>query len=201
MTESRSSDALFRRVMDANAEYYRALGTLSKEYWRAMFGVWRDLLGGLPAAITTAGRAVPADRAGGGSAASRDPALVLEAESGQEAQGVFRVENRLTRHVSTPVVTSAFTSRAGQGVAPVLRIVPGTVALAPGAGTMVQIVAVITDDLEPGVDYHGEVYVPDLSERGIPVLIRRRGAAAAETPASPPARRKRRKARRSPSGS
>ena len=201
MTEPRSSDALVRRVVEANTAYYRALGTLSKEYWRAMFGVWRDLLGDLPAVLTTAGRAVRGDRAGGGVTAPRDPALVLEAESGQEAQGVFLVENRLGRPVSTPVVTSAFTSRSGQGVAPALRIIPGTVALAPGERAMVQIVAGITDDLEPGVDYHGEVYVPDLSERGIPVLIRRRGAAAAETPAAPPARRKRRKARRSSSGS
>src|SRR5690606_28340363 len=101
------------------------------------------------------------------------PTLVLEAEKGGEAQGMFLIENKLERVVSTAVVVSAFTNPSGRAVQPTLRVEPGVVTLPPGGRTLVQIFVTIDDTLEADIPYRGEVNVPGLAESGIPVLLRR----------------------------
>jgi hypothetical protein len=162
-----------RRVMDANARYYEALGQITQEYWKAVFGVFRDLpvrfgSSGAPPAAAASQPPTPNPTAPAAAAT-----LVLEGGAGVEAQGVFMVENRLTRTVSTAVVTSAFTDPSGRTYQPTMRVTPTVVTLQPGGRTLVQIAAVISDDLEPDAAYRGEVSVPGLSEHGIPVLMRR----------------------------
>ncbi|MGH7528043.1 MAG: hypothetical protein ACREMX_15220 [Gemmatimonadales bacterium] len=166
MAEKLPFEDPIRRVIEANVRYYEALAKVANDYWRAVLGVWRE--------FPIRGAAPPANPAPGVPLQPREATLVLEARSGEEAQGVFLVENRLSRQVSTPVVTSGFADRSGREIQPTLRIIPGIITLQPGARTLVQIVAVVTDDLEPGVAYRGEVTVPDLSEQAIPVLVRRR---------------------------
>ena len=164
-----------RRAMEANLQYYEALGRVTQDYWKAVFGIWRALPSQLGAMAT--GPHAPAAQAGQPSSAATMPStatLVLEAEAGNEAQGVFMVENRLARTVSTAVVTSAFADRSGRAVRPALRIMPGVVTLEPGGRTLVQLYAAVSDDLDADVDYRGEVTVPGLSDNVIPVVLRRR---------------------------
>jgi hypothetical protein len=176
----------FRRAVEANLRYYEALGQVTQEYWKALFGIMKNLpvrLGGGGASSTST--APPASSTAPASAAT----LVLEGQAGSEAQGVFMVENRLPRTVSTAVVTSAFTDPSGRAVQHPLRIVPNVITLEPGGRTLVQIFATVAESLEPDVTYRGEVNVPGLSEHGIPVLLRRhvsspgRGRAKARVPA------------------
>ena len=164
-----------RRAMEANLRYYEALGRVTQDYWKAMFGIWRELPVRLGGAQNTARP----------QAASPPPApatLVLEGDVGGDAQGVFMVENRLTRTVATTVVTSAFADHSGRAIRPTLRVVPGVVTLEPGGRTLVQLYAAVTDDLDPDVDYRGEVTVPGLSDHAIPVVLRRRAQAPASAP-------------------
>ncbi|MGH7504394.1 MAG: hypothetical protein ACRELX_02030 [Longimicrobiales bacterium] len=168
-----------RRVMDANLRYYEALGQITQEYWKAVFGVFRELpiRLGAPRPSGASPAATPNPTAPASAAT-----LVLEGTAGDEAQGVFMVENRLSRMVSTAVVVSAFSDPSGRTLHPTLRVSPGVVSLQPGGRTLVQIGAVIPDDFEPDVAYRGEVTVPGLSEHGIPVLLRRAPSAEAAKP-------------------
>jgi hypothetical protein len=183
-----------RRAVDANIKYYEALGRVTQEYWKSMFGIWRELpvRFGPPQPARPSAPAAPVSNP---TSSATAPTLVLEAETGGEAQGVFLVENRLTRVVSTAVVVSAFADPAGRAVQPTLRVEPGVITLPPGGRALVQIYATIDDSLDADVPYRGEVNVPGLSESGIPVLLRRRanrgGTVAWEETRSPAAGRKR----------
>jgi hypothetical protein len=168
-----------RRVMEANLQYYSALGRVTQDYWKAMFGIWQELPARL--GVTTAGprAATPSPPPVPSTSAAT---LVLEGETGGEAQGVFMVENRLARTVSTTVVTSAFADRSGRAVRPALRVVPGVVTLEPGGRTLVELYAAVTDDLDADVDYRGEISVPGLADHAIPVVLRRRALRATGAP-------------------
>jgi hypothetical protein len=177
-----------RRAVDANMRYYEALGRVTQEYWKAIFGIVREL----PVRFGAASPAATAAHGSGGipnpTATATTATLVLEAESGGEARGVFLVENRLGRVVSTAVVTSAFTNPSGRALQPTIRVEPGVVTLPPGGRTLVQIFAVLDDNLETDIPYRGEVNVPGLSESGIPVMLRRLGGSVgAASPEEKPA--------------
>ena len=53
---------------------------------------------------------------------------------------------------------------------------PATVSLAPGEQAMVRVAAELDDTLESGVRYRGEIAIPALSDRRIPIVLRRRPA-------------------------
>ena len=133
-------------------------------------------------AVGQAGRR-PSPSAAPTSAASgppRRPSLVLEAEVGGVAGGVFVVGNMLAREVTAPVVLSPFISADGREAKPATRIEPATVMLEPGEQTLVQVWAAIDEGCEPGVAYRAEARVPGMSEDGVPVILRRRPAVSAE---------------------
>ncbi|MEP6691316.1 MAG: hypothetical protein ABJD07_09175 [Gemmatimonadaceae bacterium] len=160
----------FKKAVDAQMRYYQALGDVTTEYVKSLMGIWSDVklplnLGALKPNASSA--ATPA-------AATATPALVLEAERGQQARGVFMVENKLTRHVVTPVVTSGFTGPGERELRPTMRIEPGVVSLEPGARTLVHLIASINDEMVVGATYHGEISVPGLSDSRVPVVLRRR---------------------------
>ncbi len=177
--------------MDANLRYFQAIGQVTQEYWKAMFGIWRNL----PVRLMGTGGPVAVEQSAKHAAATTSSAagrvLVLEAEARSEAHGVFVVENRMARQVSTAAEASAFADPSGRAVRPKLRIVPGTITLQPGERALVQIYARITDDLEPGVGYRGEVTVPGLSDRGIPLVLRRSLGGATRSVTSPRRRKQR----------
>jgi len=177
MAEKTDFEEPLRRAIEANLRYYEALGKVTQDYVRALAGVFGEFplrinlpgLGTKSAPTTQPGPAPP-------TAPPSAATLVLEADAGAEAQGVFLVENRLNRTVSTAVMTSAFADPSGRAIAPALRVVPNVVTLEPGGRTFVQIIAQVSAELEPDVPYRGEVTVPGLSDHGIPVLLRRRPA-------------------------
>jgi hypothetical protein len=180
-------DAL-KQVFDASVRYYEGIGRLTLEYWRASL----TALGDLPLPKRTG---TGAERPAGGGAEpnagptrntspSLTPAMVLEAEAGAQAVGVFLVENRLPRKVSAPVVGTAFVDEKGREVRPVLRFEPEVVTLEPGEQVLVRVAALVDQSLEPETSYRGEVTVPGLTGGRVRLVLRQRRSHP--EPASPP---------------
>src|SRR5687768_15999015 len=86
----------FRRAMEANLRYYEALGQVTQEYWKALFGI----LNTLPVRFGNGG-ATASKPAANATASASAATLLLEKRLGSEAQDVFMVENRLPQTVST----------------------------------------------------------------------------------------------------
>jgi hypothetical protein len=186
-------ESTLRRAFEANMTYYQALGSALTDYVRSLAGLWGDLR--LPfdpgtwrfAPDVTPSQAATASAPPAPPAAARaTPVLVLEADAGQEARGAFVVSNSLPRRVSAPVISSPFSDPSGREVRPALRLEPDLVTLDPGGKVVVEIVVLMSEELEPGVSYRGAIGVPGLSEGQVPVVLRRREARprAAGTPPS-----------------
>lgn len=184
---NRSAD-LLRRAVEANLQYYLAVGKHTVDYLKALGALAEDagILGRSSApALTTAapgsparplgsppdppGPAPPAPRA----AAPRPAALVLEAAPGGTATGLFMVENALAERVSAPITASPFRAEDGREVAPVLVFEPEIVTLSPGEQMLVRVSATIDEALEPQVGYRGELSVPGIAGTRVPLVLRR----------------------------
>jgi hypothetical protein len=190
MAEDFRMDDALRRAIDANVRYYQALGQVTADYVRALAGVWSNVklpidLGTIRMPAVRARQAAPAPAPS--AAPESAPALVLEAEAGEEAVGVFMVDNSLGRAVSTTVTVGTFRAEDGTELRPAIRVEPAVVALEPGASTLVHLFAAVTDDLPAGRNLRAEVDVPGLAERAIPVVLRRRATGA--PPSAPTARK------------
>lgn len=198
MAERLRLEETFRRAIEANVRYYEALGQATADYVKALVDVLRDLPLTIRAGTEPRPGAPPPS-------AARFPAMVLEAEAGGHALGVFLVENKLDRKVSAPIVASAFVAPDGREVHPVLGFDPEVVTLDPGEQILVRVTAAIDEQLESGVTYRGEVTVPGLSGSRVPLVVRCRpgfpspapGAARGAAARGPAA--KRRSPRRKPS--
>ena len=83
------------------------------------------------------------------------------------------MENLTAEPVSAPISVSVFVDDKGRTVRPRLVLRPATVSLAPGEQAMVRVAAELDDTLEPGVRYRGEIAIPALSDRRIPIVLRR----------------------------
>jgi hypothetical protein len=172
---------VWRRVLQANLRYYEAVGRLSVDYVRAVAGAVGSLGAGIPAAAAAATRqAAPSAPSPG--AGTDAPALVLEAEAGESAEGAFVVENLLREGMSSPVVASAFASAEGHELRPTLAFEPEVVVLAAGEQVLVRVVASIDEALETGVGYRGEVTVPGLVSSGLSIVVRRLASKEAPAP-------------------
>jgi hypothetical protein len=189
----------FRRSIEMSLRFYGTLGQATFDYLKSLGGLWRDALPQLanpgPPLQTTA-PTVPASTAPAARPAPAPaPVLVLEAETGGEARGVFLVANRLARRVSTPVVTSPFTDAGGREVDPARRVEPELVVLDPGEQALVEIVVFVGEELAAGTDYRAEISIPGLSDSRVPLVLRRRAAAPPPppTPTTAPAPRKARR--------
>ncbi|MBV8200760.1 MAG: hypothetical protein JOZ15_09065 [Acidobacteria bacterium] len=192
--------ATWQRAIEANVRYYQALGEVTTQYLRSLAGLWGDWrlpvdlgawrLSPTPAAATAPPAAAPPAAASPAAApAAAVPALVLEAEAGAQARGVFLVSNRLARRVSAPVMTSAFRDPSGREVRPALRVEPDLVTLEPGGQMLLEVVADVDQELDLDVAYRGAVSIPGLSDEQVPVVLRRRAAPplSLPSPPSPPA--------------
>ncbi len=176
MAEGTRIEDVVRRAIDANLKYYEGLGRLTVDYVSAL----AEVVSGSKLPIRLGRKAEPSKStaaSGPTAAAQRIPALLLEGGTGTEAQAMFVVNNDLPREVTATVATSGFLDASGNEVHPTLVTDPGVVSLGPGERTAVRILATITEDLEPEVAYRGEITVPGLSERGVPVILRRAGGA------------------------
>jgi hypothetical protein len=179
MAESIRASETIKRMFDANLRYYEALSRVTTDYIRALTSALSD------SGVSTPWVPTPTPTAAKESLPPSRAALVLEAEAGQLAQGVFMVDNRLSRVVTATVTTSAFATADGHPVWPTLRVQPGTVTLQPGARALVQIAALIDDALVVGTSYQGEVSVSGLSDTPIPVVLRRLPSSSQPSPPPP----------------
>jgi len=190
-SESEQVAEIWRRAMDANVRYYRAVGELTIGHVRALTAAAGDLL---RAPATPRPPLVELPRAEPKPEEIRpQAAMVLESDVGVAAIGAFVVANGLNRRVSAPIVASPLVSTAGQEARPALAFELEVVLLEPGEQVLVRIAAAVDESLEPGVGYHGELTVPDLPGTRVPIVLRRRQA-----PVARPAARKSRSKRRTP---
>ncbi len=115
--------------------------------------------------------------------------MVLEGEAGSRAFGLFVVENKLPKEVSTRVAVGPLVDPDGQEIPSVLRFEPGVITLAPGEQVVAKVSAHISRGLVAGVRYQGEISVPGIAGARIPIIVRRKpttksAAVAAEAESS-----------------
>jgi hypothetical protein len=101
-------------------------------------------------------------------------AMVLEGEAGTRAFGLFVVENKLAKEVSTHVAVGPLIDPDGQEIPSVLRFEPGIITLAPGEQVVAKVSAKISRGLVAGVRYQGEISIPGISGASIPIIVRRK---------------------------
>jgi hypothetical protein len=171
------ADDVLRRALEANLQYYTALGRLTVDYLEALGSIARQVE--VPAKLgnrtITLRQSAPAPEPP--APAPPPPAvMVLEAEGGGTAIGVFLVENLLAEKVSAPVSASAFADPDGREVALPLAFDPEVVVLEPGEQILVRVTAQVADDLEADVSYRAELAVPGVIGTKVPIVARRRAA-------------------------
>lgn len=170
---------LFGRVSQTHLRFVEGFAQLAVNHARSVVGIWTDMLTLPPKSGDPAAQDPSRTEA---SSASRTqataPALVLEAEAGELAQGMFLVHNQLAGRVSAPVEISAFTDPMGREFRPEVTVEPAVVTLEPGEQSPVRISVLVGEDLVAGVSYRAGISIPGLSESRVPVVLRRRSAAS-----------------------
>jgi hypothetical protein len=170
VSEPTSLESALRRAYDANVRYWETVGRATTDYVQTVSKLWAEApLSWIPPARPAAGTA-----SSGNAEAPQAAALLLEGAEGTGARAVVMLSNDLNREVEAAVVASALMGPGGETVGLKLRTDPEVVKLAPGSRVPVALMVDITDRLEEGADYRGEVNVPGLSPRGVPVIVRRR---------------------------
>jgi hypothetical protein len=184
MAERPLMEDLVKRAFDANLRYWDAVGRATTDYVQAVSKIWSDAPitwtpgvnsrttnnAGAASASNTASVSSPAASA----SSNNGPSLLLEGLAGTQARAVVMISNDLDRDAEAVVTVSSLRGPDGRFVALEIRATPESVKLAAGARVPVTLVADITDTLAAGADYHGEINVPGLSARGVPVVLRRR---------------------------
>ena len=157
---------LMKRGFDANMKYWEAVGRAASDYAQTVSKIWADT----PFVLTPSAlmKTRPATRASG-------PALLLEGPAGTQAKAVVMISNDLDRDAEAAVSVSELRAPDGQWVSFDIHASPDRVKLARGEKAPVTLTADITDTMADGVDYEGEINVPGLSSKGVPVVVRRRG--------------------------
>lgn len=169
MADRLKFNVILRRTMMTNLHLYGGLIELMANYLKGLANIFGDF--GQPSSVGDHEAHQPVN------AREVAPALVLEAESGEQAQGMFSIENDLTRSVQAHVVASPFYDPRGKQVSLKLNFEPKAISLEPGEKLLVQAIVHIDEQLEKNVRYQGYIMVPDLSESPVPVVVRRRPSA------------------------
>lgn len=162
MTPSPGYADSWQRAIRVHLDYYQRLTELALEYWADM---GRAFTGG----------ELRAERATGAAAAAvaDDAPLVLEGTAGATAVGAFVVHNGLERHVSAPVVVSVPRTDAGAAADAAITCVPDPVVLEPGERVLVRVMARVPETCLEGVEYRGQIGVPEVSEGRVAIILRR----------------------------
>jgi hypothetical protein len=179
---------VMRRALDANVQYFTTVSKLAVECLETLLGSVTSL--GLQEQASSASQAqdeaavvakpsVPQGSSG--------PTMLLEAEAGGYALGVFLVENVLPQSVSARIVVSSFVDPSGREAHPPIRFEPETISLEPHEQVLVRVLAGIEESLAPAIDYRAEISIPALPGTRVPLVLRRR--AAAKPAQSPRAKR------------
>jgi hypothetical protein len=165
-------DELIKRAVDLNVRYYSGIGQLMATYFKDLVVTLSDL-------ATTQIQAPPSRRQTNPSTqkTQQSPVMVLEAESGREALGVFLVENHLDHSISTRVVPSSFFDAVRNEINPSFVFDPEAVSLRSGEQVLVRVKVQIDDTFAPDVSYQGSVNIPELTGSSVRIVLRRRSVA------------------------
>jgi hypothetical protein len=189
MTTNRSSlDEVIRKAVDLNVRYYSGLSQLVANYLKDIVTTFGEVTVSRPTQTEWAQAAPPPSDAQHQHAAApqqsqkqHTPVMVLEAEAGKEALGVFLVENHLGHDISTRVSPTAFFDAAHNEVKPVFTFDPEAVTLRAGEQVLVRVKAAIDSSFEPDVRYQGFLNIPELVGSKVPIVLRRRPVPREET--------------------
>jgi hypothetical protein len=176
MAEAAPASDLLRRALDANLRYYAAIGRLTVDYLEALGAIARHVeVPKLTSPTVTLRQSPPAPPVP--PPAPPAPAvMVLEAEAGGTAIGVFLVENLLGERVAAPVSASPLAGPDGREVDVPLAFDPEVVVLEPGEQILVRVSAQLDGELESDVGYRAEVAVPGVIGTKVPIVVRRRAS-------------------------
>jgi hypothetical protein len=161
-------DELVKRAVDLNMRYYSDMSQLMVTYVKDLVETfslatrqaqaWQSP----PRSAPTTNKAQPA------------PVMVLEAETGKTALGVFLVENHLDHDISTRVAPSAFFDAARHEIKPSFEFDPEAVVLRSGEQVLVRVKVHIDDTFAPDVSYEGSINIPELTGSRVRIVLRRR---------------------------
>jgi hypothetical protein len=165
----------WKRALELNRHYYGTLGRATVDYLKGLAAMLeaatdageRD--GRRPNVSEPSRRDDSVPRAG-----KPAPVLVLEAEAGETAIGIFMIENNLSHPVTARPQVSGFADGYDRRIEPRITFDPPELALSPGEQTLVRILTVIEPSLEPNIRYRGELTVQELPGTRIAIVIRRR---------------------------
>jgi hypothetical protein len=172
MADRTPMEDVMRRAFDANVRYWETVGRAATDYVQTVTRIWSDA----PVSWKTPSMSWTAPRAETVRTADPvvAPALVLEGVAGTEVRAVLMISNDLTREAAASVQVSTLRGPDGRFASVEVRAAPESLTLAAGARVPVTLLAEITEALHVDTDYHGEVTVPGLSARGVPIVVRRR---------------------------
>ena len=172
MPDRTPMEDVMRRAYDANLRYWETVGRAATDYVQSVTKLWADApLSWKP---TTLSWTAPRSSATVHHESALSSALVMEGVKGAEVRTVLMISNDLAREAEATVEISTLRGPDGRFASVEVRAIPETLKLAAGARMPVTLVAEISDGLLEGTDYLGEETVPGLSERGVPIVVRRR---------------------------
>jgi hypothetical protein len=202
MNEVTQLTRVWGRALDVNLRYTALLSELAGRGLELLLSAVSEIG---PQMITTT--AAPQEASRVTSIPSVTPpapspaAMVLEGEAGSRAFGLFVVENKLPKGVTTRIAVGPLVDPEGNEIPSVLRFEPGIITLAPGEQVVAKVSAHISRGLEAGVRYQGEISVPGIAGACIPIIVRRKPttkSATVVTEVSPANTKLRTGGRRSP---
>lgn len=176
MADRTPVEDVMRRAFDANLRYWETIGRAATDYVQTVSKIWSDAPISWKPASMTWNSTRPSAAAHPDAAVAA--ALVLEGVSGSQVRTVVMISNDLAREAEAAVEISTLRGPDGRFASIEVTASPETLTLAAGARAPVTLSAEITDALQLETDYHGEVTVPGLSERGVPIVVRRRKSPA-----------------------
>jgi hypothetical protein len=164
-------DELIRRAVDLNVRYYSDMSQLMATYVK-------DLVETFSQAATQAQAWQSPPRTHSATHKTQPaPVMVLEAEAGKQALGVFLVENHLDHNISTRVVPSAFFDAAQNEIKPSFVFDPEAVVLRSGEQVLVRVRVEVDETFVADVAYEGSLNIPELTGSRVRIVLRRRSAA------------------------
>ena len=175
MNEVTQLTRVWGRALDVNLRYTALLSELAGRGLELLLSAVSEIG---PQMITTT--AAPQEASRVTSIPSVTPpapspaAMVLEGEAGSRAFGLFVVENKLPKGVTTRIAVGPLVDPEGNEIPSVLRFEPGIITLAPGEQVVAKVSAHISRGLEAGVRYQGEISVPGIAGACIPIIVRRK---------------------------
>jgi hypothetical protein len=204
MTEPLELTDVWRRSLEATVQFYSTLGKLAADCLETLLATTAGTDSG-----PNSDANVPTPVAVNQERTATKPApvsmMVLEAEAGRKALGLFMVENGFSRAVSAAVTASPFVDDQGNEIKAMVEFQPTSVTLQPGEQSLVKVLASIHKNMPAGIRYRGEIGVPGLMGTRIPVVLERTAEAKAPKPGkahptSPAGARRRTAGKNSPPG-